>query len=373
MIPKSRRGFTLIELLVVIAIIAVLIALLLPAVQAAREAARRSQCVNNLKQIGLALHNYHTAADVFPMGTSFNPQNSPTDYAMWDSFSAQATMLGYMEQIPIYNALNFMMSPQGDQMGAPVNSTGVNRIIASYICPSDTNAGGGKQNINSYGASFGTTTDSMYDWDNVRYASRGSQNPHGSSGMFTFGIPYGLRDAIDGSSNTVAYSEWLVGDGRGSNYGRQNPPSKYRGNMMIGSTVATPATQNAFSLQRANGTNPVVDALQQCASDFKTMTQGIADIKGLRWAMGTPGFAMLNVIQTPNDALGFGGCRGDNSPPNNWPDSSFTIGTASAHPGGVNTLMADGSVKFIKNSIGRNIWWGLGTRAGGEVISSDSY
>jgi prepilin-type processing-associated H-X9-DG protein len=139
--------------------------------------------------------------------------------------------------------------------------------------------------------------------------------------------------------------------------------------MMIGSSTATPAYQNAFQNMGA-----VLAALKQCGSDFLTMNQGIADIKGLRWAMGTPGFAMFNVIQTPNDqTFRFGGCRGDNSPPNNWPDSSFTINAASAHPGGVNTLFADGSVKFIKDSISRNIWWSLGTRNGGEVVSSDSY
>src|SRR4051794_7660554 len=103
----SRRAFTLIELLVVIAIIAVLIALLLPAVQAAREAARRAQCVNNLKQMGLALHNYHSAINSFPMGSSLNPWNVPGDADGWSGWSAQSLMLPYMEQSPIYNAINF--------------------------------------------------------------------------------------------------------------------------------------------------------------------------------------------------------------------------------------------------------------------------
>src|SRR5271157_319813 len=111
---RSRRGFTLIELLVVIAIIAVLISLLLPAVQSAREAARRAQCTNNLKQIGLAMHNYHTANNTFPPGTaaSYNTQN-PGCIA-WMGWSAQALMLNYLEQAPLYNAANFSLDPIED-------------------------------------------------------------------------------------------------------------------------------------------------------------------------------------------------------------------------------------------------------------------
>ena len=112
MSSTSRRGFTLIELLVVIAIIAVLIALLLPAVQSAREAARRAQCTNNLKQIGLALHNYHTSNDVFPLGTSLQSGSTrPQRPGVWASWSAQALMLGYLEQTPLYNAINFNWGP----------------------------------------------------------------------------------------------------------------------------------------------------------------------------------------------------------------------------------------------------------------------
>src|SRR6516165_1694166 len=160
---RIRRGFTLIELLVVIAIIAVLIALLLPAVQSAREAARRAQCINNLKQIGLALHNYHTANDKFPMACSKNPLWGAGDtdgdwgYGRWTGWSAQALLLGYMEQTPLYNAANFALGPgtAGATLGSLPNSTIYNTVISSFRCPSDPYANFDRNN--SYNASIGST------------------------------------------------------------------------------------------------------------------------------------------------------------------------------------------------------------------------
>jgi prepilin-type N-terminal cleavage/methylation domain-containing protein/prepilin-type processing-associated H-X9-DG protein len=357
---KHTSGFTLIELLVVIAIIGVLIALLLPAVQAAREAARRSQCTNNLKQIGLAIHNYHTANNAFPMGASFQPQNNPSDYAMWNSFSAQALMLGYMEQRSLYNALNFSASPESD---IKANTTTVRMTISTFLCPSDPNVGAGKTDINSYAASFGATTHGLFDWtDQGIAAQRQNQRPKDSSGMFTFGLAYGVADCTDGTSGTIAYSEWVVGK-----TGTQN----YRGNLLIGATGNGPSDMNAFSNEAAT-----LAALDDCAKQFKQMAlsnslPGNYDTKGWRWAQGTAGFAMFNTIQTPNDIRGYGGCRYGCS--GCWPDSSYTIGAASYHSGGANFLMTDGSVRFIKDSVNRRTYWALGTRDGGEAISADAY
>src|SRR5271165_6477704 len=141
---RNRRGFTLIELLVVIAIIAVLIALLLPAVQSAREAARRIQCTNNLKQIGLAMHNYHTANNTFPQGVSASFNTAPYGPCIaWSGWSAQALMLGYMEGNTIYNACNFNIDPFSSPVSPLINGTAVYTKIAAFLCPSDGNAGNG--------------------------------------------------------------------------------------------------------------------------------------------------------------------------------------------------------------------------------------
>jgi len=376
---SSRRGFTLIELLVVIAIIAVLISLLLPAVQSAREAARRAQCTNNLKQIGLAMHNYHSANDVFPLGTSLQPTGSSiNDEGVWASWSAQALMLGYMEQTPLYNAINFNWGPlatpgSGQSDTAGLNTTATHALISSFVCPSDSYCGGGQQNINDYAASFGTTGLPLYYWSDAGGPPLYNQKPSGSTGMFTFAIPYGVKHCTDGTSNTVAYAEWLVGDGRGVVFGGANPPSRYRGNLMSG--VASTGTDPGTLYDANSNPTAVLDNLQLCSSQFQTTTTGITDIKGWRWGLGASGYSMFNVLQTPNDhQYPIGGCRENfNVGSNSWPDASFSVGAQSNHPGGCNVLFADGSVRFVKDSINRQTWWGLGTRAGGEVISADAY
>jgi len=355
---RPSRGFTLIELLVVIAIIAVLIALLLPAVQAAREAARRSQCTNNLKQIGLALHNYHSSIGSFPMGNTLSPQDYTTpvtDYSSWSGWSAQALMLGYMEQQPLYNAANFIHNA----FVAP-NVTVRDSLLSGYLCPSDSNAGRISGNTNSYCASYGTTTTDQFNWNGTGAAWAQGRGGTGSSGMFAFALSYGIEHATDGTSNTIAYAEWLASSTANKNY---------RGNRTNGVSGTAPTLYNASTNVKA-----ITDAMTICRNDFRTAALANANRvrtdKGWRWSMGLFGFSMFNTIQPPNDT--FGGCRFGN-PDGDWPDNGFVYDAQSGHPGGVNVLMTDGSVTFIKNSIAQQTLWALGTRDGGEVISSDSY
>ncbi len=353
---ESRRGFTLIELLVVIAIIAVLISLLLPAVQSAREAARRAQCTNNLKQIGLALHNYHSSTNVFPMGGSNNAYTlgSTPPYNDWCNWSAQALMLSYMEQAPLYNAINFNWATS-DYGGLTVcNSTVYATVLASYMCPSDPWVGSKSGNLNSYMASYGTTSGQPDYWP--------GWTQQGSSGMFAVWISYGITDAVDGTSNTVAYSEAMVGNGQYN--------TLYKGNGLEGVGNVT----NTWTFDVSTNPAAALTYLQNCASLFTAgNTSKVTPRRGYRWQEGIPGFSMFNHLQVPNDTqYQINYCRNSCSAGCNM-DQAYTAQASSYHPGGVNACMADGSVKFVKNSINRMTWWALGTRGGGEVISSDAY
>jgi prepilin-type N-terminal cleavage/methylation domain-containing protein/prepilin-type processing-associated H-X9-DG protein len=382
MSQKARRGFTLIELLVVIAIIGVLIALLLPAVQAAREAARRSQCVNNLKQIGLALHNYHQTNNVFPMGKSEALHtNLSGGYAGWTEWSAQAMLLPYMEQTPIYSSINFYYNG-GYDYGTYCNGTAWTSIINSFLCPSDPNAGtsrpaifGGTPlpNTNSYRASVGTTSAS--GWDNINgkpgYASCQPDplNISGgtpgctsyATGMFTYWNCYGLRDALDGSSNTVAYSESLVGDAANTVLTRNNSVTG-----VGGATIAD--VYDDSSLPQAT----LSQAINACTLAYQTKSNPITNANGNRWGWGATTMSMFHTIVPPNSKLApWNSCRSTCS--GCGPDDSTFSNAQSNHPGGVNVLFSDGSVKFIKDTVNQRTWMALGTKANSEAISADAY
>jgi prepilin-type processing-associated H-X9-DG protein len=337
------------------------------------------------------MHNYHTSIGAFPMGSTIAPQlNSPgLAQSIWSAWSAQAQMLGYMEQGPLYNACNFSWavldgSNFGTAAGASAaasstlqgastyNLTVLYTNIASFVCPSDPFVGGGNQNNNSYSGSYGATTSGLYNWT----AGPGAPYVDGesgadSTGVFTIGKSYGIQTITDGTSNTVAFAEALVGDGKGSEFAGQNPPSRYRGNYITG-TVTTAAgaeeVLNIFSIPPL-----IFTSLSQCVAAFQTSMTAIQDDRGFRWCIGTTGWTMFNTVQVPNDSkYPIGGCR-DGGTPGQFPNNGFSYGASSNHPGGANVLFADGSCRFVKSTISYQTWWSLGTRNGGEVISSDSY
>jgi prepilin-type N-terminal cleavage/methylation domain-containing protein/prepilin-type processing-associated H-X9-DG protein len=371
MSTRSKRGFTLIELLVVIAIIAVLIALLLPAVQAAREAARRIQCTNNMKQIGLAMHNYLSANNAFPMGGTeqYGLPQFNTGPAEWENFSCFAMMLPYLEQTQVFNACNLSICPDtGYGYAQPPNLTAYNTKLNAFLCPSDPYSG--IQNLCNYMASFGTTTYMpFYQVHNFTTIQQGD-----TTGLFTIWKSYGIQSVTDGTSNTMAFAEALTGQG-GAGYTGGNG-SQYRGNFVFLQTGGAPTSGDVYDVSAIPNALALVAAdIQTCAAGFRAAApNSIADYRGYRWIIGIPGATMFNAVQTPNESI-FNGCRfqdqacgvGCNT------DSSWTVPSTSAHPGGVNVTMADGHVQFVKNSISRPTWWAIATKANGEVVSSDSY
>jgi prepilin-type N-terminal cleavage/methylation domain-containing protein/prepilin-type processing-associated H-X9-DG protein len=331
---RIRSGFTLIELLVVIAIIAVLIALLLPAVQAAREAARRSQCVNNTKQIVLAMHNYESANGALPLGRTLQA-------GTYRPFSQQARILQFMEQNNIFSSLNFSLSSYDVS-----NVTGAATVVNSFLCPSDAAiqipsgqvlAGYGWAGVN-YRANEGTSVAMWYGADDTTNVNNGivAQQPNG---LFYSDQLITLASITDGTSNTAAFSEHVLGD--------------------FSNSVATD-----FSDTFEPGTHPLNsdDALQMCqATNINNLAlQGYSNV-GAPWIYGYHSTTSYWHSAPPNTRS----CM--------FPPSRISTTANSRHPGGVNVGLADGSVRFIKSSIGLQTWRALGTRNLGEVISSDSY
>lgn len=342
-----RRGFTLVELLVVIAIIGILIALLLPAVQAAREAARRVQCNNNLKQLGLGLHNYHDSYKVFP----FLRWRAST---ATDAVGPFVALLPYIEQAPLYNQINSNGLVGAD--GSTVyNAFGANPWTSNYTpwaqkipafgCPSDGNfastTGNGPRN---YVACVG---DSQYD-------NHGNSGSNSKRGLFTAYMNRGFADLTDGSSNTAAMSEIVVG--------RDNQ------RFILG---------NVAAVTLANPNNPATCMATRDPANPQQYTGSVNGgewCTGRRWGEGRPFYSSFATVLPPNSPS----CAANDG-------SASLISAGSRHPGGVNVLLADGSVRFVSETIDAGnpsatevmsgpspygVWGALGTINGGEPLGN---
>ena len=337
--PSRSAGFTLIELLVVIAIIAVLIALLLPAVQAAREAARRAQCVNNLKQIGLSLHNYHDVMLSLPAGHQGTG---------WQDFGPQVMLLPFIEQAPLWNMFNFNQALSGANPGCPQMTT-VQRTKLNFLqCPSDTDRLTNIYGHQNYAGNSGNSPESL--WDNNRLGAF-----NGCFASVNNCTPIGFRDITDGLSNTCLYSEKIKGISTAFNgYDPNRPTSAIMSVPMAAGTDAVPQPYYAACFSQ----NPYL-----VNGNF---TNNGSISQGEFWWDAHYETGIYNHVMPPNTW----GCDDANS---SWVNDAGAATASSRHAGGVNVLMADGSVRFIKTTISTTIWWGLGTRAGNEQMSADSF
>jgi len=352
---RRRGGFTLIELLVVIAIIAVLIALLLPAVQAAREAARRIQCTNNLKQIGLASHNYEGSYGCF-QASNLMVGVGNTAPTWTNNWSAIARCLPYAEQGSIFNNMNFAVKDS-----QPQNTTYCGTLIKMFVCPSD----GQTQAFNDSGTVFGGTNYGSNDGDWYIFAGFSPAAYAGTSsrGAFSVNSARKLSEFTDGLSNTIMFSEIK------SFQFRLKCSS-------VGSTW-TPTTVPGPNVPL----NPEYSGGGSCSAPGNTMhtrwSNGGVYHAGFSTAWPPNKKTMYNYNGTPamTPAIGAGLVDADLISANEN-DGGPTYGaftTRSYHPGGVNTLLADGSVKYVKSSVDGNTWRALGSPAGGEVIAGDGY
>lgn len=358
----KRRGFTLIELLVVIAIIAILIALLLPAVQQAREAARRTQCRNHLKQLGLALHNYESTFTVYPMTTAQNYLPNT------QGFSPQARILPYLDQAVLQNKLDFSQpaftGPFNSLTPNPLFAAAFATPLAVLLCPSDpaatqnTGAGGavyaGTNYMVSYGSGTGTNYDLRWKTDGIVYENSNAR----------------IRDVTDGTSNTVYMSETVRSSGADVTLAAGTLPKFPYQLTMNGSSGLSAnlqpvpglaATGGAWSAyMNSNGViaNPNLSAVWPTMTNWRGAASAALRGRGTSWAHSGAISTLTNGYSTPNSRI---------------PDvvTHFTgfFAPRSYHVGGAHALLGDGSVRFLSDSIDASLHRALHSCNGGEVVS----
>lgn len=326
--PSKRAGFTLIELLVVIAIIAVLIALLLPAVQQAREAARRSQCKNNMKQLGLALHNYHDVYNKFPMGG--------LALGSGGAFSPQARLLPYIDGANLSNLINFGL-PYGDQPDVSKNK------VPTFHCPTDPDIRPKLSGnvITNWPISYAANAGEWLTWDAV--------NQKNGTGAFGQRVCMATRDFTDGLSNTVMLSEvkafqpYLKTNSDPSDTST-TPGSAAAVATLLGSSTGVKATGHS---EWVEGRSPQFSFTTALGPNAKTPCSGSCT--------DTASVSYDDVDYLSNS---------EQAATSTW----AVVTSRSHHVGIVQALLGDGAVRSISSNISLVTWRALGSRSGGEVL-----
>jgi prepilin-type N-terminal cleavage/methylation domain-containing protein/prepilin-type processing-associated H-X9-DG protein len=358
---RAPRGFTLVELLVVIAIIGVLVALLLPAVQSAREAARRIQCANHLKQMGVALHNYHDTYKILPYrqgGTGLPSSNNTTTNAQQGS--GLTMMLPFIEQKSLYDQIaspqrfgNTNYEPFGDTCADASNYQLWNTKIPVFMCPS-----------NSKAKPFGNFGPSHYCFCGGDTAQKINNVREGTRGAFGYQTNRRLANITDGTSNTIAMGEVATSLFQG--------PTLNNGARRLWGAIAREVGTSVAVLSPISCLNTVED---RASGTYRASIATTSEARGSRWGRGTVEYVGFNTILPPNSPS----CQSAIF------NSNGIFSATSRHPGGVQVVMCDASVRFITNNINSGnlavrdllteegaspygVWGALGSIAGDELL-----